>query len=198
VTSSDADLTQLLPRWWMLVIRGVAAIGFGLVTLAVPNASLFALVMLWGAYALVNGVFSMTLAAARGRAGLRWGFWLFEGLVSVGAAVVTFVWPAMTASVLLGIMAVWAIFTGIAAIFVAIRLRREIRGEWLLATSGVLSIAFGALLLARPMAGALAVAGLIGAYALVFGTLLIALGIQLNRLRRRHDRSLPAGAAPAG
>lgn len=197
MSTEDAALTALLPRWWMLVIRGVAAILFGIVTFALPSVSLFALVTLWGAYAIVDGIFAIGLAVARGRAGTSWGWWLFEGLVSIGAGIMTFAWPAITATVLLGVIAAWAFLTGIAEISVAIWLRREIRGEWLLGLSGILSIGFGFLLLARPLAGALAVAGLIGGYAIVFGALLIGLGFQLNRWRHHHAE-LPAGSAPTG
>lgn len=192
---AGALASALLPRWWMLVVRGIAAILFGAIALTLPQLSLFALVTLWGAYAIVDGLFAVMLAAVRGRAGSSWGWWLFEGLVGIGAGVATFAWPAMTALVLLSVIAVWAVLTGIAEISVAIYLRREIRGEWLLATSGALSIAFGVLLFARPAAGALAVVGVIGAYAIVFGTLLIGLGVQLYRWRR-HEPSLPAASAP--
>lgn len=198
MNAEDAGLTALLPRWWMLVVRGVAAILFGIMALALPTAGLFALVTLWGVYAIVDGIFAVMLAAVRGRAGGNWGWWLFEGLVGIAAGVATFAWPVVTAVVLLNVIAVWAILTGIAGISVAIWLRRVISGEWLLATSGVLSIGLGVLLLARPEAGALAVVGFIGAYAIVSGTLLIGLGVQLNRLRHHQGPSLPAAAAPTG
>jgi len=197
VNSEDAGgiTSALLPRWWMLVVRGIAAILFGIIALMLPQLSLFALVTLWGAYAVVDGVFALMLAALRGRAGFSWGWWLFEGIIGIGAGIATFAWPQMTALVLLSVIAIWAVLTGIAEISVAIVLRRQISGEWLLATSGVLSIGFGVLLLARPLRGALAVGGVIGGYAIVFGTLLIALGVQLNRLRRHHGPSLPAASA---
>jgi len=179
---------QLAARWWAPVIRGVAAILFGALAIAMPRAGLAALVILWGAYAIVDGVFNVVLSAQRGAAGLRWGWFLFEGLVSIAAGILTFVWPQMTAFVLLYLIAAWAIVTGIAEIAGAVALRRAISGEWLLALSGVLSIAFGVLLFARPGAGALAVVWIIGAYAIAFGALLVGLGLRLQRVHAGpHD-----------
>jgi len=188
--------SALAERWWTFVIRGVAAVLFGIVAIAVPGSSLRALVILWGAYAIVDGVFALMLAAQRGRSGLSWGWLLFEGIVGIGAGVATFFWPTITALVLLTVIAVWAVLTGIAEIATAIQLRRLITGEWLLATSGVLSIAFGILLLLRPGAGALALVWLIGAYAIVFGVLLIGLGLRLNQWRRAGERPIPTSGAP--
>ena len=188
----------LTARWWTLVIRGVAAIVFGVLTFAAPKTSLLALLYLFGAYAIVDGIFAVAFAAWRGRAGLRWGWWLFEGLASIGAGVLTFVWPGTTELVLLSLIAVWALLTGIAEIAVAVWLRKVIRGEWLLAASGVLSIAAGVLLLIFPRSGALAVTWVIGTYALVFGILLTTLGVRMrgghsgHRRFRRADAPSPA------
>lgn len=183
-------LGALSARWWVFVVRGIAAVLFGILAWAVPGESLIVLVYLWGAYAFVDGAFALSLAVRRGRASQRWGWFAFEGLVGVGAGLVTFFWPAMTALALLLVIAMWAVLTGIAEIAAAIWLRRQIRGEWVLAFSGLLSIAFGVLMLARPEAGALAVVWLIGTYALVFGVLLIGIGIRLHHLR-------PGGGAPS-
>lgn len=187
---------DMAARWRMLVVRGVAAVLFGTLTLITPKISLLALVMLWGAYALVDGVSNLVLATRGARAGFRWGWLAFEGVVSIAAGVVTFVWPGITAIALLALIAAWAVVTGIAEIAAAVWLRREIRGEWLLATSGVLSIAFGVLLIVYPRSGALALAWLIGAYAVAFGALLISLGVRLKRWHRAEERSFPTGGAP--
>ncbi len=192
---TDVDASALTARWWMLVIRGVAAILFGILAIALPQASLMALVLLWGAYAIVDGTFTVMLAAGRGRAGGNWGWLLFEGLVGIGAGIMTFVWPGITALLLLVVIAAWAVLTGIAELAAAIRLRREIRGEWLLALSGALSIAFGILLLARPGAGALTVMWLIGAYAIGFGVVLVGLGLRLHRWGRTHQPPTTVGGA---
>lgn len=193
---ANSAVSALTARWWTLVLRGIAAILFGVLAFVVPEGSLLALVLLWGSFAVVNGVFALALAVTRGRAGMRWGWLLFEGTASIAAGVLTFVWPGITAQVLLIVIAAWAVLTGSAEIAAAIRLRHVITDEWLLAASGVLSIAFGALLVAAPESGALALVWMIGAYAVIFGILLISLGVRLNQLRRSGERLTPSGRAP--
>lgn len=193
---ANLNVNALAARWWVLVIRGIAAILFGILAIVVPGASLLALVIIWGVYALVDGVFSLILAARGARAGRSWGWLLFGGIVGIAAGVVAFAWPGITAMVLLFVIAFWAVLTGIAEIAAAIWLRREISGEWLLVTSGILSIIFGVLLLLFPGAGALAVVWMIGAYAIIYGALLIGLGVRLHRWDRSHERPLPTGGTP--
>jgi uncharacterized membrane protein HdeD (DUF308 family) len=187
------DLEALSARWWIFVVRGIAAILFGVAAMVWPAITVLALTLLWGAYALADGVLGLTLAARAGRAGKRWGWLFFSGLVSIGAAVIAVVWPAITALALLMLIAVWAVFTGAAQIVAAIELRRVIRGEWLLALSGVLSIVFGVLMMIFPGAGALAVVGVIAAYAIVFGVFMMGLGIRMHRGSKSRDRLAPAG-----
>ena len=148
---------------------------------ALWGCALLALVLLWGAYAVIDGTFTVMIAAHRGRAGESWGWLLFEGLIGIGAGIMTFVWPGITTLALLAIIAVWAVLTGVAEIAAAIRLRRAISGEWFLALSGVLSVVFGVLLFARPGVGALTVVWMIGAYSIAFGALLVGLGLRLHR-----------------
>lgn len=195
-----ATSTHPLPLaryWWMLTVRGVAAIVFGILTFIAPGASLFALVVLFGAYALVNGAFALAAAVSRGRAGERWGSLVVDGVVSLVFGVLTLAWPGISALALLYVIAAWAIVTGAAQVAAAIRLRKQIRGEWLLALGGVLSIAFGVLLIVAPVAGALAVVLWIGAYALVFGAVLVGLSLRLRAWERRTHRPLPTGGLPA-
>lgn len=194
--NAEPALTLLASRWWTLVVRGVAALLFGIATLFVPGVSLTALVLIWGGYAIVDGAFNLMLAMNRGRSGERWGWFLLEGILSVAAGVLTFLWPAITAVVLLVVIATWAVLTGVMEIATAAWMRRVIRNDWLLALSGVLSVVFGVLLFARPAAGALAVAWLIGCYAIAFGALLLALGVRLYRLGHPHDRAIPTGGTP--
>src|SRR5262249_54595737 len=152
-----------------------------------PGVTLAVLVLLFGAYALVDGIFNV-IAAISGRSGAQsWWMLLLEGLVSVAAGLVTFFMPGLTALTLVYIISAWAIITGVLEIVGAIRLRKVITNEWWLALSGVLSIAFGALIAYAPGAGALALVFWIGAYALVFGALLVGLGF---RLRRRQSDAL--------
>jgi len=177
------DMAMLARNWWVVALRGVVAILFGLLAFVLPGITLAVLVLLFGAYAIVEGIFNV-IAAVRGREGVApWWALLLEGLVSIGAGVVTFVWPGLTALVLLYVIAVWAVITGALEIAAAIRLRKVMTGEWWLALSGVLSIVFGALLMIAPAAGALVVVLWIGAYAVVFGALLIGLAFRLRRWR---------------
>lgn len=192
----SVNVSRLARRWWVLVVRGIAAILFGLFAFLMPGLGLGAMVFLWGSYAIVEGVFSLVLAARGGGAGESWGWLVLQGLVSIIAGVVTFVWPGITALALLVVVAIWAVLTGISGVAVAVSLRRQIRGEWMLVASGVLSILFGMALLVFPGAGLLTLTWVVGAYALGFGALLIGLGVRLNRWGRDTDRSLPAGRAP--
>jgi uncharacterized membrane protein HdeD (DUF308 family) len=183
----------LAERWWSIAIRGLAAIIFGILTFVSPGLSLYALVILFGAWAFADGIFNL-IAALRRVGGDRWGWLLFEGLVSIATGVVTFFLPGITALALLMVIAAWSLVTGIAEIVAALRLRKHIRNEWLLGLSGVLSVVFGLLLFAFPGAGALAVIFWIGAYAIVFGALLLALAFRLRGWARGRG---PTQHAPA-
>jgi uncharacterized membrane protein HdeD (DUF308 family) len=185
---------QLAKDWWLVALRGVAASVFGLLTLTQPHLSLAALVLMYGAYVLVDGVVSI-IAAIRRRAGEppRWLLFV-EGVVSVAAAIITFVFPTLTAVVLLYVIAGWALITGVLEIADAIRLRNEIEGEWRLALSGALSALFGALLMIFPGAGLLTLVLWIGAFAVVFGALLIALALRLRRSQADVRGVMPRAA----
>lgn len=184
------NLDSLSRNWWVVMLRGLAGILFGIITFFAPAISLAALVLLFGAYAFADGVLAI-VSAIRHRAADRWWMLLLEGIVGIAAGVLTFLWPGITALALLYVIAAWALVTGVFEIAVAIRLRKVITGEWLLALSGVLSIALGVLLVIFPGAGALAVVIWIGAYAFVFGALLFALGLRLRGLRSPRARGQP-------
>ena len=178
-------MVDLLARnWWLVILRGVAALIFGLLTLFNPPASLAVMILFFGAYALVYGAFAIFTAIANRRGERYWMALLVGGLASLALGVLTFLMPGVTALVLLYFIAAWALLTGISEIVAGIRLRKVIRGEWLLVLTGVLSIVFGVLLFVYPGAGALAVTLWIGAYATVIGILLIALGFRLRSWRR--------------
>lgn len=168
--------------WWALVLRGLAAIAFGVLAFIWPALTLTALVFLWGAFALVDGAFSIAAGIKTYGENKRWWLLLIGGILSLIAGVLAFILPGITALVLLIMIAAWAIVTGAFQIGAAIQMRKYIKGEWLLALAGVASILFGILLLFDPSAGALAVVWLIGAHAVVFGILLVALGVRLRSL----------------
>jgi uncharacterized membrane protein HdeD (DUF308 family) len=182
---------SLARNWWALVVRGILAILVGIVAFAWPAITVGALVLLFGAYALVDGIFSLIGAVRAVRAHERWGALVFEGLAGLVAAAGTVLWPAITALVLVYIIAAWALVTGCLEIAAAVRLRQHISGEWLLALSGVASILFGILAVVLPLIGALAIAFCVGIYAIVFGALLTALGFRL----RSWTRTAHAGSS---
>ncbi len=181
---------DLARHWWVVGLRGLAAILFGILAFAWPGMTLAVLVILFGVYALVDGVLNL-YHAFRGDMAHR--LWLaVEGVVSILAGLAAIALPGITALVLLYVIALWAIVTGIVEIVVAFRLRRAIANELGLIIGGVLSVIFGIVLVAAPGAGALAVVFLIGAYAIVFGLALLGLAWRL----RAHSeaRGAPATA----
>jgi uncharacterized membrane protein HdeD (DUF308 family) len=167
---------MLARLWWLFIIRGVAAIIFGLLALGWPGITLAVLIILFGAYAFADGVFTL-LHAINGRDGNE-SLWvlLLEGLIGIGVGLITFFEPAITGIILLFYIAAWSLTTGVLEIVGAINLRQRVSGEFWMLLSGIASIVFALILLIHPGVGALAVAWLIGAYALVFGVILVALG----------------------
>jgi uncharacterized membrane protein HdeD (DUF308 family) len=181
----------LARNWWALALRGIAAILFAIVTLAMPGITLAVLVLIFGAYALVDGVFAIVSAIRAARGHRPWGSFLLEGTVGVLVGLITLFLPGVTLAVIIGLVAAWAIITGIFELAAAIRLRRYIAGEWLLILMGGVSILFGIFVFWAPIAGALAIVWWLGIYALIFGILLLGLAI---RLRSLHKMSLSADA----
>lgn len=165
-------------------LRGLLAIIFGIVALLFPPAVLATLVLLFGAYTLVDGIFDIVLAVRTAQQRAQWWPFLVEGLIGIAIGVVAFVWPNITALALLFLVAAWAILTGILRVIAAIRLRKAISNEWLLIVSGILSVAVGVLFAIFPGAGALAVVQLIGAFAVVLGVLIVILSFRLRGLKQ--------------
>jgi uncharacterized membrane protein HdeD (DUF308 family) len=176
----------LARNWWSLVLRGVLALILGFVAFAWPGITLGALVLLFGAYALVDGIMAVIGAWRASRAHERWGALVLEGIVGIAAAVVTVLWPAITALALVYLIATWAIVTGVLELTAAVRLRKVISGEWLMALSGIASILFGILAIIVPLAGAVGIAFMFGFYQVFFGVLLISLGFRLRSWSRTH------------
>jgi len=181
---------ELARNWGWVALRGAVAIVFGVVALLQPQAAFSALVILFGAYAFADGVFAL-IALFRGAGKERFWPLLLEAVVGIGIGVLTVLRPAQTALVLLYYIGAWAILTGILEIVAAVRLRKEISGEFWLGLAGVLSIAFGVLLYAKPEPAALALTIWIGAYAIVFGVFLFMLAF---RLKRFYDATRPPAA----
>ena len=179
----DVNVASLARNWWAVALRGVAALIFGILTAVWPQISLAALVLLFGVYAIVDGIFNVISAVRERQRERRWWALLLEGLVSIAAGVFTIAVPGLTALALVYVIAGWAIVTGVLEIAAAAMLRRQVHGEWRLVLSGVLSLVLGVMVAIWPGAGALAMVLWIGAYAILFGVLLIALGFRLRRLR---------------
>ena len=175
----------LARRWWVIALRGILGVLFGVAAISWPALTVQALVLLFGAYVLADGLVGVLLFATTGGPTRRprW-LLLLEGLAGVALGAVAFLWPAMTTTLLLYFIAAWAVLTGALEIGASALLRGH-RGATLLALSGLASIALGALVFARPWVGAIAIASLVGAYALVFGGLLLALGLWLRAHRGR-------------
>lgn len=178
-------------RWWTVLLRGIAAVVLGVISLLIPGVTFLSLVLVFGVYAVVDGALSMAIGRRIG--GPFWVTGIFRGVVGIVAGLVALLWPAITALVLLFVIAGWALTTGIVEIYVAIRDRKVLRHEWLLALQGILGIGFGILLFIAPAAGALAIGLWVGAYALVLGGILIASSLQLRKVQ--HE--VPHTLAPA-
>ncbi len=184
-------ITQLGRHWWALALRGLAAVLFGLAAFLWSGITLAVLVILFGAYALVDGIFAVVAAVSTARQNEHWWALLIEGLAGIAVGVMTFFWPGITALALVYIIAAWALITGILEIVAAIRLREYIAGEWLLGLSGIVSVILGVLLMLHPGAGALAFVWLIGGYAIFFGILMIALAFRLRDFGQRFRTHAP-------
>jgi uncharacterized membrane protein HdeD (DUF308 family) len=181
-------LEKITHNWWMFAIRGVAAVIFGIVALIWPGQALQALVLVFGAYALVDGIFAVIAGIAARGSFDRWWAMLLEGIAGIVIGLLTFLWPNLTALVLVYFIAAWAFITGIFEIIAAIQLRRVITGEWMLILGGVLSIIFGILLFVFPGAGAVSLVWMIGFYAIVFGISEIVFAFRLRGLKHEIEK----------
>jgi uncharacterized membrane protein HdeD (DUF308 family) len=179
-------IAVLTRNWWALALRGIFAILFGLAAFAMPGITLAVVIWLFGAYAIVDGIFAIVAGLRAAERHERWWALLLEGIVDIAAGVVAFAWPALTALLLLYLVSVWAVVTGVLEIAAAIRLRQAIKGEWLLAINGVVSVLLGVFLVVVPGGGILVLIYWIGGYAIFFGVLLLGLAFRLRGLRHRH------------
>jgi uncharacterized membrane protein HdeD (DUF308 family) len=185
-------MVQMLARnWGWILLRGIAAILFGVFTIFNPGIALTMLTLFFGAYAMTDGVFMIASAVANRRGEPHWWALLVGGLLGIAVGSLTFLLPHITAVALLALIATWSIFVGVAEFMAAIKLRKVITGEWVLMLAGVASVAFGVLLLARPLLGALTVVLWIGAFALTSGILLTGFAFRV-----RSWGHSPAAVAP--
>jgi uncharacterized membrane protein HdeD (DUF308 family) len=165
-----------------LVLRGLAAIAFGVLALVWPGLTLWALVVLFGAYLLVDGISTLVGVLTHREAVGGRGLLVLFALVSVAAGLLTLVWPHITALALLFVIAGWAFVTGVLHLVAAVELRKQITNEWLFVLSGIVSVVFAVLLVITPGAGALAITWVIGWLSLLRGVLLLALAWRLHRV----------------
>src|SRR5438094_3090107 len=177
-------IETLKRHWWVPVIRGIAAIVFGIIAFAYPGLTIATLVLFFGAWVLIDGIFRIVGAIGGRASDPEWGFHLIIGIIGIIIGFLTFHAPAITALALIIYIAAWALMIGVSEVAFAIKLRREIKGEWFLILMGLASILFAVLVLWNPVAGAAAVIWLIAWYAVVLGVLAIFFGLRL--------RSLPA------
>lgn len=181
---SQQPLALLSKQWGWVALRGVCALIFGVLALALPGLTLSILVIFWGAYVLIDGVVSLVAGFRMGDNGKPLWSLILIGLLGIGAGVLTFFLPGLTALTLVLIIGSWAIAIGLLQIVAAVRFRKHIQGEWLHALSGVLSVVFGVAVVWRPGVGAIALAWLIGWFAIFFGVMLIAMAFRLRGARQ--------------
>jgi uncharacterized membrane protein HdeD (DUF308 family) len=187
-THPEDSIASLLARnWWLLALRGVAAILFGVLAFIWPAITILTLIYLFGAYAITNGVLAFIAAFKAPKGFSRLASLVVGGILSILAGIIAFLLPSVAALSMVILFGCWAIVTGIFEIVAAIRLRQEITNEWLLALAGVVSIVFGAIVLFLPAAGAMAIVWTIGAYAVAFGVLLLSFGFRVREWGGGHS-----------
>lgn len=194
-TGTVGNVADLLARnWWLVLLRGVAAIIFGILAFIWPHLTLLGLIFLFGAYTIVNGILSLMAASNAPKGYPRFGSLIFSGILSIAAGIIAFVFPGLTAMALLILIAVWAIIDGFTEITAAIRLRKVINNEGWWIVAGIASVIFGVALLLWPGAGILALIWWIGVWAIVFGITMVGLAFRLHR-RGGADLGVAAPAA---
>jgi len=173
-------------HWWALLLRGLAALAFGLLTLTWPLVTLRLLVIFFGVFAFADGFFTLIAALRHGRKHKHAVMLSLQGIVGIAVGVISLLWPSITAMAILFLIAFWALITGVLEIIVAFRLLSAVKGKWFLGLSGFLSVIFGLLVVVRPEAGLLSIVWIIGLYAILAGITLIALGFKLRVTQKRE------------
>ena len=178
-------LQSMARSWWVWLLRGIAAIVFGIIAFVSPAATVLALVLVFGVYAIFDGVLALFSAIQIRKVARHWWVVLLEGLAGILVGIIALVYPLATAGAVLFLIAFWAVFTGVMEIAAAIYLRQVIDNEWLLILTGILSIILGILLVAFPLAGGVALVFMIGFYAVFFGVMMIIFGFEIRSLSRQ-------------
>jgi uncharacterized membrane protein HdeD (DUF308 family) len=177
--TAEAMSAVLAKNWWAIVVRGVLGIIFGMIALFLPGVTMLSLVLVFSAYALVDGIFAIIAAMRAAREHKRWGLLVLEGIVNIVTAGIALLWPGITVVAFVLLVAGWALISGGLMLSAAFRLGIDY-GRWWLALGGIVSIVYGALLIAAPLVGALVLTWWLGAYALIFGASLIVLAFRLR------------------
>lgn len=188
---SDALSAVLARNWWAIAIRGVLGIVVGVIAFIMPAATMLALVLLFAAYMLVDGVFAIVAAVRAARRHDRWGLLVLEGVADIAAGAIAVLWPGITLLAFVLLVAAWALVSGILMLAAAFRLNLD-HGRWWLVLGGIASVVYGVLLIVAPLIGALVLTWWFGAYALVFGIALLVLSFRLKA--RQADRPHAAAA----
>jgi uncharacterized membrane protein HdeD (DUF308 family) len=186
-------LEKISRNWWMFALRGLVAVIFGVLALVRQEQVLQALVLVFGAFALVNGVITVFTGLSSAPYFSRWWALLVEGIAGVICGLMAIFMPEITTRALMYVIATWALFIGILEIVVAIQFRNELKDEWMLVLGGILSIVFGVLLFVYPAAGAVSMTWMIGIYAIIFGTTEIVFAFRLHNLQQEFDKALSTG-----
>jgi uncharacterized membrane protein HdeD (DUF308 family) len=193
-TIIDTPLDLRVGRhWWLLALRGVLAIIFGILAFTWPGETLLVLIAFFGAYMFIDGIVALVAAIRFRHEREQWPSLLLEGVIGIIIGVVTFFLPGITALAWAFLVAAWALVTGVLEIITAFRLRTIIRDEILFIIAGILSILFGIVMAALPRQGLLALIWVIAAYAIVFGILLIALSFRVRGITKPSAPAAPIG-----
>ncbi len=179
----NAGLRSFADYWWVLLVRGIAAIIFGLIALFWPGLTAYAMLLTFGIFALVDGVMAIIAGFRRKGHDDNWWSWLLDGALSILIGIMAISWPVATALALVFWIAAWATVTGVMRIIAAIRLRHEIDGEWAMGLSGLLMVLWGILLVAMPASGILSLTWMFGIFTLLVGITMVVLAFRVKKLK---------------